>query len=471
VNGTTLRAKSAGKCVVKAATVEDANYEAAEATTTVTVTLGTQATLAVQASGTLAFPGTVSLTTTGGTGTGAVTYRVVSGPCSVTDNQLSSTGLGTCRVTATKASDGNYEAVTSAPLDVVVGVSLAANKAERVGQQNLVNNAQSTLGFYPYVDRLDTRNGSGRTTTFLPQGTSTNGMIAFSASAGQIIQAAGKSDMQVMPTSAQRPDQGYDPYLKTPGSVDIWIDGRFIWRNGADSAGGLDQRTFLGETGVDYLLTENLLIGLSVRLDTNDAKLGGAGGDLDTVGWLAGPYVVWEITPGLQADAKLAYGQSSNDISVIISGSRFDGSYDSTRWMAEGGLRGRLELSSILIEPGLRAAYYRETAESYTLSGGGGVVKEQELSLVRLSFDPRLTYLHMTEEGTSISPFLSPQIAAEWKETKSGDEGWDVYGVVQGGLSIATEDLSVSTTLSASNLGGDGAVSYSAGANLTIPLN
>jgi outer membrane autotransporter protein len=374
-------------------------------------------------------------------------------------------------VTATKASDGNYESVTSAPLDVVVGVSLAANEAVKVGQQNLVNNAQYTLGFYPYVDRLDTRNGSGRTTTFLPQGTSTNGMIAFSASAGQIVQAAGKGDMQVMPTSAQRPDQVYDPYLKTPGSVDIWIDGRFIWRNGADSAGGLDQRTFLGETGVDYLVTENLLIGLSVRLDTNDAKLGGAGGDLDTLGWLAGPYVVWEITPGLQADAKLAYGQSSNDISVIISGSRFDGSYDSTRWMAEGGLRGRLELSSILIEPGLRAAYYRETAESYTLSGGGGVVKEQELSLMRLSFDPRLTYRHVTEEGTSISPFLSPQVAAEWKETKSGDEGWDVYGAVEGGLSIATGDFSLSTNLSASGLGGEGAVSYSAGANLTIPLN
>ena len=42
---------------------------------------------------------------------------------------------------------------------------------------------------------------------------------------------------------------------------------------------------------------------------------------------------------------------------------------------------------------------------------------------------------------------------------------------MQGGLSIATEDFSLSTNLSASGLGGEGAVSYSAGANLTIPLN
>jgi hypothetical protein len=465
-----LEGKAAGGCSVTA-TKRGNDYLDATATASVAVVKGAQKLLRVEASGTLAFPGTVSLSATGGMGDGGVTYHVASGPCTIAGNQLTSTGPGTCRVTAVKAADRSYEAVTSAPLDVVVGASLAANDAEEAARRSMADTAQSMFGFQPHTDRLNTRNGGGRTTAFLPQGTSTNGMIAFSASASQILQAAGKSDMQVMPTSAQRPDQGYDPYLKTPGSVDIWIDGRFIWRNGADSAGGLDQRTFLGETGVDYLVTENLLIGLSVRLDTNDAKLGGAGGDLDTLGWLAGPYVVWEITPGLQADAKLAYGQSRSDISVIDGSDRFDGSYDSSRWMAEAGVRGALDVSPLRIEPGLRAAFYRETAEAYTLSGSGGMVKEQRFSILRVAFDPRVSFVHMTGEGTAISPYLSPQIAAEWQEAKSANEGWDIYGAVEGGLSIATEDFSFSTNLSASGLGGEGAVSYSAGANLTIPLN
>ena len=472
-DGNLLTGLVAGACQVTARKLDDGTYNEATATASIEVGLPRQNELIVQASGPLPYPGKVSLSATGGTGAGAVTYQVVSGPCSVADNQLSSTGLGTCRVTAVKASDGNYQSVTSAPLDIVVGEGIAAKPAEDIVRQSMFDMVQIMFGFQPHTDRLDARNGGGGTTAFLPQGTSSNGTIAFSASSGQIVEAAGKGDMQVMPTSAQRPDQGYDPYLKTPGSVDVWIDGRFIWRNGADSGGGLDQRAFLVETGVDYLVTETLLIGLSLRLDTNDAKLGGAGGDLDTLGWLAGPYVVWEIAQGLQADARLSYGQSRNDISVIVSGSRFDGSYDTTRWMAEAGLRGSLDLDTILIEPGLRAAFYRETAEAFTLSGGGGVVQKQELSMMRLSFDPRLTYLHRTEEGTSITPFLSPQLSAEWKETKGGreDDGWDVFGVVEGGLSIATEDFSLSTNLSASGLGRKGALSYSAGANLTIPLN
>ena len=296
-------------------------------------------------------------------------------------------------------------------------------------------------------------------------------MIAFSGSAGQIVHAAGKGDKQVMPTSAQRPDQGYDPYVRMAGSFDIWIDGRFSWRNDADGEGGLDSKTFVTETGVDYLMTESLLIGLSLRVDNSDGTFGGEGGELEMRGWLAGPYVVWEITPGLQADAKIGYGGGHNDISAIIGGENYGGSYDTTRWRAAAGLRGELEFGSFMIEPGLRAGFYRETTEAFTLSNNGGTVVEQEFTFLRLSFDPRLTYRHVTEEGTSITPFLSPQISAQWQDARGGRSNWDVFGVVQGGLSIATEDFSLSTNLSASGLGGEGAVSYSAGANLTIPLN
>ncbi len=184
---------------------------------------------------------------------------------------------------------------------------------------------------------------------------------------------------------------------------------------------------------------------------------------------------MWEITPRLQADARLSYGGSRNDITVISGGDDFDGSYDSTRWHGTAGLRGQMEHGSFIIEPGLRSGFYRETTEAFTLNGDGGVVEVQEISVLRLSPDPRLSYRHRTEEGTAINPYLGPQIVAEWKETKGGDEGadegWDVFGVVQGGLSIATEDFSLSTNLSASGIGRDGALSCSAGASLTIPLN
>lgn len=468
-----LRGKAPGPCTVTA-TKQGAggNYDDVSATASVEVGKGAQTALMVKASGVLVFPGSVGLFTTGGTGEGVVTYQVVSGPCTVAGDQLTSTGPGACQVTATKAADGIYDAVTSAPLVITAGGSPARHDAEEVVGENFNATAQFMSSFRPHAGRLDMRRGTGGSpVAFMPQGTSGNGMITFAASAGQIVEAAGKGDMRIVPTAVERPGQGYDPYLRTPGSVDVWVDGRFMWRNGADGAGGLDQRVFLGETGFDYLLTESLLIGLAVRLDTNEAKRGGAGGTLDTLGWLAGPYMVWELMPGLQADAKLAYGLARNDISLVIDADRFEGSYDSSRWMAEAGLRGTLDVSPLRIEPGLRASFYRETAEAFQLSGSGGLVQKQRLSLLRIAFDPRVSYIHMTEEGTAISPYLSPQIAAEWQETTGRGEGWDVSGAIEAGLSIATEFYVFSASLSASGIGGDGAVSYSAGAKLTIPLN
>ena len=63
-----------------------------------------------------------SLSTTGGSGNGAVTYSLVSGPCTLPVGTaiLTGTGAGSCVVTATKAADANYNAIASAPVTVTV---------------------------------------------------------------------------------------------------------------------------------------------------------------------------------------------------------------------------------------------------------------------------------------------------------------------------------------------------------------
>src|SRR5580704_10359627 len=73
-------------------------------------------------SGSFATP--LTLTTSGGSGTGAVTYVVNAGGtasgCAVSSGQLNSTSAGTCFVTATKAADANYNAISSAPTTVTL---------------------------------------------------------------------------------------------------------------------------------------------------------------------------------------------------------------------------------------------------------------------------------------------------------------------------------------------------------------
>lgn len=70
--------------------------------------------------------GSSTLSTTGGSGTGAVTYAVASGTCTISGSTLSATAAGTCTVTAKKAADTSYLEATSAPVSVTVTLPYAA---------------------------------------------------------------------------------------------------------------------------------------------------------------------------------------------------------------------------------------------------------------------------------------------------------------------------------------------------------
>ncbi len=112
-----------GTCSVTATKAADANYNATtSAAFSVTVQKADQATLTAVAVSPAPFGSVQTLTTTGGSGLGAVTYSVgASTACSVSTDQLTITSsTGTCSVTATKAADGNYNARTSAALSVTV---------------------------------------------------------------------------------------------------------------------------------------------------------------------------------------------------------------------------------------------------------------------------------------------------------------------------------------------------------------
>jgi uncharacterized repeat protein (TIGR02543 family) len=115
-----LTATTSGTCVVTATMLGDFIYKPVSASTSVTFlcALVAQTTLVVSASGTT----TVALSTTGGSGSGAVSYSVTNGStaCVLNGNLLTVAKTGTCLVAATKAADDVYEAATSATITVSV---------------------------------------------------------------------------------------------------------------------------------------------------------------------------------------------------------------------------------------------------------------------------------------------------------------------------------------------------------------
>ncbi len=140
IDGSSLTPGNAGSaCVVRATKAQDGNYLVRSSVdTAVTIARAAQATLTV--SSTSATYGEIlQLTTSGGSGNGAVSWQVVSGTCSVVGNDLTPGNAGSaCVVRATKAQDTNYLVRSSADTTIAIG------KANQTGFTITSNTAFTT---------------------------------------------------------------------------------------------------------------------------------------------------------------------------------------------------------------------------------------------------------------------------------------------------------------------------------------
>lgn len=463
LSGNTLTAIAAdGECTVRASKAGDANFEGTSLDAVVRVSpRQAQAELRVVA-GPLSFPGSLTLSVAGGTTNGPVTYELLSGPCTLSGAVLSSTGLGTCRVRASMAGSGGFLAVMSAPLDVAVSRNLVTEEAARRMQQQMLSTGHSHISYNPVADRMPKAGQTGTSAFFLPQGDSGQGSIAFATSLQQIANAAEKGDRHVVPTAAERPDAPIAFVPRAAGSIDLWADGRLVWLGGEE--GGGRRSGFIGETGLDYLVTDELLVGLSVRFDR------ASGGGVDSRGWMMGPYAVAEVAPGLTVDGRLLWGRGEGEADVSIGGLTYSGDYQSERWLAEAGARGEIDISSLIIEPGLRISWWRELTDGYSLDGGGSV-DDQELTLLRVSLDPRFGFRMESSGGLAVNPYIKPQLITEWRDQTGRGESRDVFGALEAGFAVSGPSFAFGARVEATGLGADEGQDYGAGANLSIPLN
>jgi predicted RNA-binding protein with TRAM domain len=121
INAGVVTFTSTTSCVVMASTAATTNYTAALATPPQTITAGlTTQSITVPTTSTVyngsAF--TVTLTSMGSSGSGAITFALANGStaagCSISGTTLTATSAGICYVTATIAADGIYGTATSA---------------------------------------------------------------------------------------------------------------------------------------------------------------------------------------------------------------------------------------------------------------------------------------------------------------------------------------------------------------------
>ena len=157
LTGVSLSAINAGLYAtgVGASFAGDSSFLASSGTASLTISKADQAPLTVNVPNPGVFDQVYTLTTSGGTGTGGVTYTVgTSDACTINAGQLTMTlgSGGTCAVTATKAADTNYNERVSAATSVTLAkasqaaVSLSAPATATYGQTGLKASASGGDG-------------------------------------------------------------------------------------------------------------------------------------------------------------------------------------------------------------------------------------------------------------------------------------------------------------------------------------
>jgi hypothetical protein len=119
-----------------------------------TNTKNNQDTLFLNAGSPLTYNTSETLSTSGGSGTGAITYEVTSGSCTITgassDQLRADSGTGTCGVKATKAADSDYnQATATATVTLQYPTSVTIPSATGKGDITLATNTPG-CGFSAY---------------------------------------------------------------------------------------------------------------------------------------------------------------------------------------------------------------------------------------------------------------------------------------------------------------------------------
>jgi len=153
LTGNSITAESVGTCIITASKASDSSYNPAQAETTFTMTIGQQAALSIPSGlrgQALALDIPVALSTSGGSGSGAVTYTVTdagTAQCTLDGNKVSARSAGQCSVSATKAGDASFAEVKSAAVPVVFDIRVG-DRAETGGTIAYVADTPQPWGRY-----------------------------------------------------------------------------------------------------------------------------------------------------------------------------------------------------------------------------------------------------------------------------------------------------------------------------------
>lgn len=123
-------------------------------------------------------------------------------------------------------------------------------------------------------------------------------------------------------------------------TIGIWGNPYYSYSNDDNVSTGYDSYTYGTFLGGDYILNDQLTVGLMLGIDTTDIDSKVNNGGSDTLGITVAPYGRFTLNQNYSFDVSAGYTNSNSDSDRVAAGTRVTGSSDVNRFFTSVGLNG-----------------------------------------------------------------------------------------------------------------------------------
>ncbi|MEO5336393.1 MAG: autotransporter outer membrane beta-barrel domain-containing protein [Magnetospirillum sp. WYHS-4] len=203
--------------------------------------------------------------------------------------------------------------------------------------------------------------------------------------------------------------------------IGVWVQGAYTSVDNDNVATAFDGNILTGLVGVDYLIKDRFLIGLSAGYESSNIDTTFNRGSIDGSGWMVAPYASLKLTNMFSIDATGGYAWLNYDLSrkeYLTTNETWTGETDATRWFAAGTINADHTIKAWKLHAHAGVLYTEETKDSFLEKSTNALspkvrIAEQDTTLGQGILGARVGYGFF---GGKFTPYVL--IQGEWDFSK-----------------------------------------------------
>lgn len=203
--------------------------------------------------------------------------------------------------------------------------------------------------------------------------------------------------------------------------IGVWVQGAYTSVDNDNVATAFDGSIITGMVGVDYLIKDRFLIGLSAGYESSDIDTTFNRGSIEGAGWMVAPYASVKLNNIFSIDATGGYAWLNYDMTrkeYLTTNETWTGETDATRWFAAGLINADHSINAWRLHAHAGVLYTEETKDSFLEKSTNTLsprvrIAEQDTTLGQGILGARLGYSFFSGKFT---PYVL--IQGEWDFSK-----------------------------------------------------